>query len=97
MESRSHRWLLKRLRKAKRSGLGYPTVSVLRFADGESRDRSASGPAMSRAFLLVVAFLGMLAGLVRQLVGRSDEKRTREAPSALRPESTSAFAYLKSD
>jgi len=52
---------------------------------------------MSRAFLLVVAFLGMLAGLVRQLVGRSDEKRTREAPSALRPESTSAFAYLKSD
>jgi len=52
---------------------------------------------MSRAFLLVVWFLGMLAGLVRPVVGRSDEKRTREAPSALRPESTSAFAYLKSD
>ena len=76
---------------AQRSGHRHLAVRSADCAGGVSRDRSASGPALCRAFLLM-AWFPLSDG-----AGRSQRTTTREAPSPLRPASTSAFEYPKSD
>lgn len=55
------------------------------------------GPCSCRAFLLMVGCHSTAGPARSRLWLRWNDKPTREAPSALRPASTSVFAYLKSD